>query len=214
MKRFWQENALSIVLLALFLCFWVFQALSGWAVHNQELTETRQHTLNLASYLASSHFWSATAENWESEFLQMGAYVALTVHLKQRGSAESNPFDDEKDDQQRQEDAQEERAAKTASFWNRNGLTLAMLALFMVSLTTHLLNSWREYGLEQQAQGHPADSLGAFLREPEFWFESFQNWQSEFLAVAAIVILSIFLRQVGSSQSKRLTQDNRATGDR
>ena len=65
----------------------------------------------------------------------------------------------------------------------------------------------------QLARGQHADTLGEFLREPEFWFESFQNWQSEFLAVAAIVILTIFLRQVGSSQSKRLGEVNRKTGD-
>lgn len=213
MKRFWSENALSIVLLACFLVFWAIQALTGWAVHNQELEEAKQHALSLGAYLRSAHFWSSTAENWESEFLQMAAFVALTIHLKQRGSAESNPFEDEKDEAQRQEDALEKREAAQAGFLKRNGLTLALLVMFLLSMVTHLLNSWHDYAQMQLARGQHADTLGEFLREPEFWFESFQNWQSEFLAVAAIVILTIFLRQVGSSQSKRLGEDNRKTGD-
>ncbi|MBB6018315.1 DUF6766 family protein [Deinococcus radiopugnans] len=213
MKRFWADNALLLVLLGFFLLFWLAQALSGWAGHNQELGNLKQHTLNFAQYLASAHFWSATAENWESEFLQLAAYVVLTIHLKQRGSAESNPYEDEKDDTQRQQDQQERRAAAQARFWRRNSLTLALLGLFVLSLLMHLRNSWQDDNLERLARGQNAETLWAFLGQPEFWFESFQNWQSEFLAVAVIVVLTIFLRQVGSSQSKRLDEPHRKTGD-
>ena len=213
MKRVWSDNALLIVLMGFFLLFWIAQAGSGWAVHNKELEELKQHTLTLAQYLASSHFWSATAENWESEFLQLAAYVVLTIHLKQRGSAESNPYEDEKDETQRQQDEQEKHAAAGARFWQRNSLTLALLGLFAISLMLHLRNSWQDDNLERLARGQDAESIWAFLREPEFWFESFQNWQSEFLAVGVIVVLTIFLRQVGSSQSKRLGEPHRKTGD-
>ena len=43
---------------------------------------------------------------------------------------------------------------------------------------------------------------GAGCRTSQFWFESFQNWQSEFLAVGELVVLSIYLRQKGSPESK------------
>jgi hypothetical protein len=54
---------------------------------------------------------------------------------------------------------------------------------------------------------HGADGarLAPYLAEPEFWFESFQNWQSEFLSTAMLVLLSIWLRFHGSPESKRVT---------
>ncbi|WP_135228813.1 DUF6766 family protein [Deinococcus fonticola] len=210
MKRFWHDNALTIVLMLLFLLFWTAQALSGWAVHNQELQDAHQHLLTLGAYLRSAHFWSATAENWESEFLQMAAFVVLTVYLRQRGSAESKPYPEEETQEDRE---QEKRDSQVKGFWQRNSLSLVLFALFGASMLTHLLNSWKDYNLAEMAQGKTAETLGQFLHEPEFWFESFQNWQSEFLAVATIVALTIFLRQIGSSQSKGLTEPNRKTGD-
>ncbi|PTA69006.1 DUF6766 family protein [Deinococcus arcticus] len=210
MRRFWTNNALSIVLVVLFLVFWLAQALTGWAVHNEELQTLGQRPLGWGPYLASAHFWSATAENWESEFLQMAAFVTLTVYLRQRGSAESNPYPDEQTPEQRQKDAQDKAQR---GFWRRNSLSVVLTGLFLGSLALHLLSSWTDNNHEKQARGQEALNLGAFMGQPEFWFESFQNWQSEFLAVVAIVVLTIFLRQVGSSQSKALTDPNHKTGD-
>ena len=210
MKRFCANNALTIVLTAQFLVFRTAQALSGWAVHNQELQDAHQHLLGFGPYLHTAHFWSATAENWESEFLQMAAFVVLTVYLRQRGSAESNPYPDEETQEDRE---QEHRDSQVRGLWRRNSLSIVLFALFGASLLTHLLNSWKDFNLQELAQGKHAETLGQFLHEPEFWFESFQNWQSEFLAVAAIVAFTVFLRQIGSSQSKGLTESNRKTGD-
>jgi hypothetical protein len=207
MKRFWTDNGLSVVLIALFTVFWLAQALTGWAVYNEELQQLRQPILSWPQYLMTSHFWSTTAENWESEFLQMAAYVILTIYLRQRGSAESNPFPDE---QTKAEKNQSDFAPP--GFWRRNSLSLVLLGMFVGALIIHLFSSWKTYNLEQQARGQAAESVMAFLHEPEFWFESFQNWQSEFLAVAAIVVLTIFLRQIGSSQSKTLFDPNEKTG--
>lgn len=210
MKRFWHNNSLSIVLTALFLLFWLAQALSGWATYNEEQGQLKQQAVAFLPYLTSAHFWSTTAENWESEFLQMGAYVVLTIHLRQRGSAESKPYPEEETPEER---AQDEQDATVRGFWKRNGLSVALFGLFLGAFALHMNGSWKDYNHEQLARGQEALSLGAFLRGPEFWFESFQNWQSEFLAVVAIVVLTISLRQVGSSQSKGLTVPNEKTGD-
>ena len=45
-----------------------------------------------------------------------------------------------------------------------------------------------------------------------FWLESFQNWQSEFLATAALVVLSIVLRFRGSPESKHVDASHAETG--
>ena len=140
----------------------------------------------------------------------MAAFVVLTVYLRQRGSAESNRYPDEETQEDRERERQD---SQVRGFWRRNSLSVVLFALFGASMLTHLLNSWRDFNLQEIAQGKHTETLLAFLHEPEFWFESFQNWQSEFLAVAAIVAFTVFLRQVGSSQSKGLKEPNRKTGD-
>lgn len=137
-RPFRKNNALSIVLLALFVVFWIAQAAMGWAVHNGELQQLGQRFPGFGAYLLSAHFWSATAENWESEFLQMGAYVVLTVYLKQRGSAESNPYPEEETDDDRE---RQRRDAQARGFLKRHGLSVALLGPFMGALLLHLCSS-------------------------------------------------------------------------
>lgn len=210
MTRFWKDNALSIVLMSMFALFWTAQAVMGWAVHNEDLRELNQQRLHFGAYLVSPHFWAATAENWESEFLQMGAFVVLTVYLRQRGSAESKPYPDEETDDDRERQRQDHRQR---GFLKRNSLSVALFGLFFAALLLHLRSSFLDNLHEQLARGQDAPSLGQFLGKPDFWFESFQNWQSEFLAVATIVVFTVFLRQVGSPQSKGAGDPDDQTGE-
>ncbi|MCU1378183.1 MAG: hypothetical protein JWN29_1166 [Acidimicrobiales bacterium] len=94
----------------------------------------------------------------------------------------------------------------------QNSLGIAFFALFGLSWLLHAVGGARAYSAEQLAHGGEAVSASAFVRTSEFWFESFQNWQSEFLAVAAIVFLSIYLRQQGSPESKAVHAPHAATG--
>ena len=71
----------------------MLQSVFGWQTHNEELTEFGAAPLSWPAYLTTGHFVESVFENWESEFLQMGAYVLLTAYLVQRGSAESKPLD-------------------------------------------------------------------------------------------------------------------------
>ena len=93
MRHFLRDNGLSITLLACFLVIWFGQAMAGWFVFNDEQMQHGALAVGFGTYLTSAHFVEATAENWESEFLQMAAYVALTAVLFQRGSAESKSPD-------------------------------------------------------------------------------------------------------------------------
>ena len=206
MKRFFHENGLSVVLLLAFLVFWAAQSLTGYHVHEQEQHNHGQPPGTYPAYLATSHFWQATGENWESEFLQMGAYVVLTTYLFQRGSAEShNPDDAEK--------LKRDRQRKPANWLYRNSLSLAFLGLFALSFAIHAAGGWREFNQERAGHGEPPARFGEFLGDAEFWFQSFQNWQSEFLAVLSIVVLSIFLRQNGSPESKDVDAPHWKNGD-
>jgi hypothetical protein len=211
----WKRNGLSIVLLLLLLCFLGGQVWTGFLAHNQELAEARRAPLGLWNYLHSGHFVSATFENWESEFLQMGMYVLLTVSLRQKGSAESRPLD-EAQEEERVEPGSAPWAVRKGGLWKTlygHSLAIAFEVLFVLSFSLHLAGSWRAEVDEQLAKGLPAPTWWEHLGSSSFWFESFQNWQSEFLAVLALVILTIFLRQKDSPQSKPLAAPHSQTGD-
>ncbi len=81
-----------------------------------------------------------------------------------------------------------------------------------LSFVGHAVHGAREHNKEQAFFGQSPISVWEFARTSEFWFQSFQNWQSEFLAVGAIVVLTIYLRQKGSAESKRLGAPHAKTG--
>lgn len=205
MKRFLRDNGLSLLLVALFLAFWGGQAVAGFKVHNEEQELHGRAAIAFGEYLLSGHFWQATAENWESEFLQMGCYVILTVRLFQRGSAESNDPDEA-------EELAAQRREKRGSWLYRNSLSLAFLGLFLLTFALHVMGGLKEFNEEREEHGEAAVTAMEFLSNAEFWFQSFQNWQSEFLAVLSIVVLSIFLRQDGSPESKDVEDPHSKTG--
>jgi hypothetical protein len=205
-RRFLRDNGLTIALLTAFAASMVGMAIAGWAAHNRDLVEHAGQPVGLAPYLLSGQFLSAVFENWESEFLQMAAYVGLTAMLFQRGSAESR-------------DPDEGSAGLPAvprrgfgAFLYAYSLGLALAALFALSFLAHLFGSLR--GANETAALHGAEGarLAPYLAEPEFWFESFQNWQSEFLSTAMLVLLSIWLRFHGSPESKSVDAPDAQTG--
>lgn len=218
MPRWIKNNALSITMLSAFVVFLALQSVFGWQTHNEELIGYDAAPLGYLSYLTSGHFIESVFENWESEFLQMAGYVLLTSYLVQRGSSESKP----EDQQDRPEDYRDH--ARPDSPWPvrtgglplvvyRNSLSLALFLIFAGSFVGHLLGGTVEYNEEQALQSGAAPiSSWEFLRTSEFWFQSMQNWQSEFLAVGALVMLSIFLRQHGSPESKPVTAPHAMTG--
>ncbi|MBT2744929.1 MULTISPECIES: DUF6766 family protein [unclassified Lysobacter] len=217
---FWRENALSMVLLILFASCLFGQIASGRAVFNQERREHGLAPVAWIDYFHHGQFVSATFENWESEFLQMGLYVLLTVGLRQKGSAESRPLDD-KAQGALEADSRDVEAGPSPSAVRRGGwiarlyansLSISLLLLFAVAFAAHGYGSWRQEVEERSIQGQAAPTLPEHLAGAEFWFESFQNWQSEFLAVLALVVLSIWLRQAHSPQSKPVRAPHSQTG--
>ncbi|QNH11251.1 MULTISPECIES: DUF6766 family protein [unclassified Xanthomonas] len=212
---FFKRNGLSLVLLGLTLLFIGGQALSGHLAYNDELRQQGLAPLMFWEYLHSGHFIGALFENWESEFLQMGMYVLLTVKLRQWGSAESRPLPP---------DEEHETIAPGTTPWPvragglwlklyERSLALAFGLLFLTSFVLHALGSWRHELAERAMQRLPAISLFEHVTGAQFWFESMQNWQSEFLAVFSLVVLTIWLRQKDSPQSKPVPAPHAQTGD-
>jgi hypothetical protein len=213
---FFYRNGLSIVLLLLLLVFLGGQVIMGWHEKNNMLLEDGHAALTLPQYLTSGHFFQATFENWESEFLQMAVYVVLTVSLRQKGSAESKKLTgSEEVDREPVPHKNAPWPVRKGGWWLRvyeHSLSLAFALLFLASFLLHFWGSLKEQNEELLTKGKPLLHWYEYIGSSRFWFESFQNWQSEFLAVAAIVLLSVWLRQKGSPESKPVDAPHDETG--
>jgi hypothetical protein len=212
-----KDNSLTIVLMLMFAASIVGQWLSGWAVENEELTRHGGEAISRIAYLRDPAFISSVFENWESEFLQMSMYVVLTGFLFQRGSAESADPDDPAREGDELSDLKPDspailRAGAAARWLYGHSLGITLFLLFMISFVLHWVHSAKAAAAEAVDHGERALGVLAYLGDPQLWFESFQNWQSEFLSTAVLVVLSIFLRQKGSPESKPLTAPHAQTG--
>jgi hypothetical protein len=219
MRRSLKDNGLSIAIFGLFLFSFVGQFFTGYRVYNDDQKDHHQPPVAVTAYLTTGHFVEAVFENWESEFLQMGAFILLTSFLYQKGSPESKDPDGE---EEVDEDPEDHRHEPGAPVWVRRGglymrvyshsLTLALFLLFLLSFSLHAAGGAKAYNEEQKEHGGPTVSTIGYLGTSRMWFESFQNWQSEFLSIWALIVLSIYLRQKGSAESKPVHAPHEKTG--
>jgi hypothetical protein len=215
-KGFLYRNGLSIVFITLFLVTIAAQAFTGWKTHNSDLVDEHAAELSFWLYLHTGHFISATFENFQSEFLQMALYVLLTVGLRQQGSAESKSLDQQEEvDREPKAGINAPWPVRKGGIWltlYSNSLSIVFFLLFFFCWGMHFYGSWMDNNAEQALKGKPFQAITEYIAEPQFWFETFQNWQSEFLSVLSIVVLTIFLRQKGSPESKPVDAPNMETG--
>jgi hypothetical protein len=219
MRKKLRDNGLSLTLFGLFVLLLLGQGIAGYYDYNTDQHAHQQSPLSYGEYLRRGHFWTAMFENWESEFLQMAAYVILTVFLFQRGSAESkNPDTAEsvdEDPHHHQHDPHAPgpvRKGGLALTLYAHSLSTALLVLFMLSFLGHAVSGAKNYNEEQREHGQALVSVGQYMGTSRFWFESFQNWQSEFLAVGVLAVFSIWLREKGSPESKPVHSSHAETG--
>jgi hypothetical protein len=218
--KFWlRNNSLSVTVLVAFLILLVAQSIVGWASYSEDLVRQGASAMGYLAYLTSGHFHEAVSENWESEFLQMAAYVLLTVALRQKGSSESKSLDEVEEVDlvpSPQEAPRDAPYPVRRGGWllklYENSLTIAFFALFLASFVWHIIGGHMLENDERRLDGLSPISIIEYSGSSKFWFESLQNWQSEFLAVGAIVVLSIWLRQRGSPESKPVAAPHSATG--
>ncbi|MEV6718083.1 DUF6766 family protein [Lentzea sp. NPDC051208] len=208
MRRFLREHSLTLVFGGLFLAALVGQLFAGHADYNERQAALGQPLLTLGSYLFSADFLVDVVENWQSEYLQFFLYVTATVWLIQRGSTESKPAEKagRETDEEQQVGA---HVKKDSPKWAKAGgwrtavysksLGLAMLVLFLISWALQWVAGWYANNSDPLAE-----KMGLFdyFLSADFWNRSLQNWQSEFLAIASMAILSVYLRQRGSPESK------------
>jgi hypothetical protein len=216
--RILKNNGLTIVLLLLFLVSILGQWISGWMHQNEELARHGEQTMTLLAFAGDSEFLATVFENWESEFLQMSAYVVLTAMLFQKGSSESRdpdapPRDKDLKAQSRKAGAPAIlRAGEVPRWLYAHSLGIVLFLLFIFSFLMHWWNSAGASAQTALQHGEQPKSVIAYLGDAQLWYESFQNWQSEFLSTAVLVVLSIFLRQRESPESKPVAAPHSQTG--
>jgi len=219
MPRWLKNNGLLLVNAGLFVVFLGGMVVSGASAYNDDQLTHGQQPVSIFGYLQTGQFVEAVFENWESEFLQMAMYVVLTIFLFQKGSSESKPIGKKA---AQDEDPRKAEISPNTPWPVRKGgwilvvyehsLSSLLVILFIGSILMHATGGAAAYSEEQLAHGMPAVSTWEFMATSQFWFESFQNWQSEFLAVAVLVGASVFLRERGSPESKPVAEPHHETG--
>jgi hypothetical protein len=220
-RGFLRDNALSLAFGAVFLATLVGQALSGVADFNAQQIADGLDPVSLGEYVTSSSFGVDVMENWQSEYLQFFLYIFATVWLVQRGSSESKEPGEEGT-----ESDKEQRIGRFAGDdspgWARTGgwrtavfsrsLGLLMGGLFLLTWAASAIAGWAAYNSDQLGQVEDPVSFLGYLGAADFWNRSFQNWQSEMLAVGSMAVFSVYLRQRGSPESKPVGVAHAETG--
>jgi len=221
MPKFVRENSLSLAFGLLFLVSLLAQSFAGWQQFNAQQVAEHLDTITWLVYVTSADFIVDVSENWQSEFLQFWLFLTATVWLLQKGSPESKELDKagkESDEDQKVGDA----ADPDSPSWARAGdwrtsvysssLALVMAFLFFASWLVQSVAGWAAFNETRLQQMQDPIGWGSYVLNADFWARTLQNWQSEFLAVGAMAVLSIYLRQRGSSQSKPVGEPHEATG--
>ncbi len=221
MRAFLRENSLTLAFGVAFLLALTGQAFVGQAEFNEQLMTDGLARVSFGAYVTSSDFAADVTENWQSEYLQFFLYIFGTVWLLQRGSPESkvmHKVGTETDEEQRLG----EYAQPDSPRWARSGgwrqllfsrsLGLVMAVLFVLSWLAQSISGVAAYDEQRLRQLRAPIGWGDYLASADFWSRTLQNWQSEFLAVASMVILSVYLRQRGSPESKPVGSAHHTTG--
>jgi hypothetical protein len=219
MKIWIRHHGLVLVNTALFVLFLLGMAVTGWQTSNQELTDHGEAAQSFGAFLGSGDFFEAVFENWESEFLQMVSYVVLTIFLVQKGSSESRPIGkpapQDEDPRKHRNDPSAPWPVRRGGLWlvlYENSLLILFAVLFLLSFAGHAIGGAASYNEEQLMHGGPPLTALGYLGTSQFWFESFQNWQSEFMVVAVLAGAAVYLRQRGSPESKPVAAPHEETG--
>jgi hypothetical protein len=221
MRLFLRENSLSLFFLVLLLMSVLGQSFAGQHDYNAERVEHGAQAVSWSSYAVSSAFWSAVMENWQSEFLQFSFFIAATIWLVQKGSAESKQVEDrglQSDQQQKVGGYAPQDAPRWVSVggWRTriysHSLLIVMTAIFFLTWAAQSITSWNVFNEDQREHSEAAIGWSTYLRNPDFWEQTLQNWQSEFLAVGTMAVFTIYLRQRGSPESKPVGVPHSETG--
>lgn len=202
--RFLLDNSLTLVFAGLFVLSFVGQAICGLGVYNEIQAEHGAESAGFWEYLLQGAFLAGVFSNWQAAILQLAMLILLGVFLYQRGSPHSR--------RSLSAPPRPLPPGRARSWVYRNSLSIGMFGLFVIAFVLHILAGHAADTAERELHHLPPVSLAAFMLSAKFWFSTFQTWQAEFMAIVAYVVLSIYLRQDRSPESKPVTASDRDTG--
>jgi hypothetical protein len=221
LRNFAYENGLTLCFLALFLLALAGQAIAGYDAFNADQTQHNSSTVSFGDYVTSSAYGQAVTENWQSEYLQFTLYIFITIWLVQRGSPESKELGKEGLGSDREQRLGRHAPSGGPSWARRGGpitwvysnsLVLVMAVIWIGSWFAQSITGLTEINADRFDHHQDALSWSSYVVNAHFWEQTLQNWQSEFLAIASMVILAVYLRQRGSPESKPVGAEHDASG--
>ena len=221
MRTFLRHNSLSLFFGLLFVLALAGQSVAGWLQFNALQSAEHLDTVSWTAYVASSGFAVDVAENWQSEFLQFWVYLMATIWLLQKGSPESKELDKAGRESEKEQKIGRHAVADSPAWAKAGGwrtrvystsLAAVMGSIFLASWLVQSVAGWATFNEQRLEQLQDPLSWGGYLRNADFWARTFQNWQSEFLAVGTMAVLAIYLRQRGSPESKPVGEPHDSTG--
>lgn len=216
-----RDNSLTLAFGTAFLLALLGQAFAGQARLNSELVTEGLHPIGFGDYLTSSDFAVNVTENWQSEYLQFFLLMFGTVWLLQRGSPESKKLDRAGPESDREQRVGAFARPDSPRWAYTGGLRQALYSrslgavmgtIFVLSWLAQSVTGLAAHNAEQLRTLQAPLSWSQYVFSADFWDRTLQNWQSELLAVASMVILSVYLRQRGSPESKPVGSSHDATG--
>jgi hypothetical protein len=221
MRSFVKHNGLSLLFMSLFVVTLVGQTFAGHADYNHQLVSDGLDPISWTRYVSSSQFMVDVTENWQSEYLQFWLYLTATIWLLQKGSPESKELGTSGVESAKNQKIGTYADEASPALARRTGLLLHLYSrslgtvmgiFFGLSWLAQSVTGRVAYNADQLAQLQEPVSWLAYVGSADFWNRTLQNWQSEFLAVASLAVLSIYLRERGSPQSKPVGSAHDATG--
>lgn len=215
MRAFWvslrqavRDDSMSIALFGLFLACVIGQAASGWFAYNASLRAAQLHRIGLGAYLGTGNFLDGMLSNWQAALLQLAVLIAFGSVLRQKGAAHSRSTA-----ANHRTLSWKLRPRPTLRAWlYANSLSLVLFGMFVIAFLLHALFGHWKHNEDQALRHLPPSSLAAYAGSASFWFSVFQCWEAEFWAIATYIVLTIFLRQENSPESKPVGASNAQTG--
>jgi hypothetical protein len=208
-RKFVSDDSMSIMLFSLFLVCIAGQSVSGWFAYNESLQAGHFRQIAFGSYLGTGDFLDGVFSNWQAAILQLAVLIVFGSVLRQKGAAHSrktNPGS------HRTLDWKLSLRPTVHGWLYANSLSLAFFGMFIVAFALHALFGEWKYNEDQALRHLPSTSLGSYAGSSSFWFSVFQCWEAEFSAIGIYIVLTIFLRQENSSESKPVGASDKQTG--
>lgn len=209
-KKFVRNDSMSIALFGLFLVCAIGQSVTGWFAFNESLRKGLFTEMAFADYLRTGNFLDGIFSNWQAAILQLAVLITFGTVLRQKGSVHSLKT---KGPNHRRLNWKLGLRPTMRQWLYANSLSLAFIGMFLVTFMLHLLFGEWKYNEDQGLRHLPAISLGSYAASSNFWFSVFQCWEAEFWAIGIYMVLSIFLRQENSPESKPVEASNEETGE-